>query len=212
MMKIFRAVFSPIQVNTYIITGNGSECIVIDCGCFGPEEERRMETMLSQKGLTPVMLIDTHCHFDHVFGNRFIMEKWGIKPWFHENERPVYKNAPMHAQLFGMTMEAPPEPCGYLTDGQVIEMAGMTLLVLAVPGHSPGGIALYSGDESVVFTGDALFAGSIGRSDLPGGDHEQLMLSIREKLFTLPEDTVVYPGHGPETTIKKEIESNPFFS
>jgi glyoxylase-like metal-dependent hydrolase (beta-lactamase superfamily II) len=109
-------------------------------------------------------------------------------------------------------MDAPPEPEGYLAEGDVITAAGITLKVIHVPGHSPGGIALYSADDSVVFTGDALFAGSIGRSDLPGGDHEQLMANIREKLFTLPPETVIYPGHGPESTVGEEMQRNPFFT
>lgn len=211
-MKIFRGVFSPIQVNTYIIAGNDRECIVIDCGCYGEEEERRLEEMLSSRGLTPVMLLGTHSHLDHVFGNRFMLERYGLRTWFHEGDRPNYLNAPKHSLMFGLPMEAPPDPEGFLTDGQEITAAGITLKVIAVPGHSPGGIALWSEADGVVFTGDALFAGSIGRSDLPGGDHEQLMENIRERLFTLPPETVVYPGHGPETTIRQEMETNPFFS
>jgi glyoxylase-like metal-dependent hydrolase (beta-lactamase superfamily II) len=211
-MKIFRGVFSPIQVNTYIITGNDRECIVIDCGCYGDEEERRMEEMLASRGLTPVMLLGTHSHLDHVFGNGFMLERYGLRSWFHEGDRPNYLNAPKHSLMFGLTMEPPPDPAGFLDDGEEITAAGVTLKVIAVPGHSPGGIALWSEADSVVFTGDALFAGSIGRSDLPGGDHEQLMQNIRERLFTLPPETVVYPGHGPETTIRQEMETNPFFS
>jgi glyoxylase-like metal-dependent hydrolase (beta-lactamase superfamily II) len=211
-MKIFRGVFSPIQVNTYIITGNDRECIVIDCGCYGEEEEKRLEEMLASRGLTPVMLLGTHCHLDHVFGNRFMLERYGLRSWFHEGDRPNYLNAPKHSLMFGLSMEPPPDPAGFLTDGQEITAAGLTLKVIAVPGHSPGGIALWSEADSVVFTGDALFAGSVGRSDLPGGDHEQLIENIRERLFTLPPQTVVYPGHGPETTIRQEMETNPFFS
>jgi len=211
-MKIFKAVFSPIEVNTYILTGDDEECIIIDCGCYGTQEERRLEEMLDARRLKPVMLVDTHCHLDHVFGNRFMLERYGLRPWFHEGDRANYHNAPKHALMFGLTMEEPPEPEGYLAEGQIITAAGVTLKVLSVPGHSPGGIAFYSESEDVIFTGDALFAGSIGRSDLPGGDHELLMERIREQLFVLPPDTVVYPGHGPQTTIKRERESNPFFS
>jgi glyoxylase-like metal-dependent hydrolase (beta-lactamase superfamily II) len=211
-MKIYRAVFSPIQVNTYIITGDGKECVIIDCGCYGPEEEKKLEGMLEAHRLKPVMLLDTHCHLDHVFGNRFILGRYGLRPRFHEDDRFNYNNAPKHSLMFGLSMEEPPEPEGYLTHGEMITAAGLTLIVLAVPGHSPGGIAFYSEADGVVFTGDALFAGSIGRSDLPGGDQEQLIENIRERLFTLPPETVVYPGHGPETTIREEKEHNPFFS
>ncbi|MCU0458304.1 MAG: MBL fold metallo-hydrolase [Bacteroidales bacterium] len=211
-MKIIRAVFSPIEVNTYIVTGNDEECIIIDCGCYGAGEEKRLEEMLEARRLRPVMLVDTHCHLDHVFGNRFMLERYGLRPWFHEGDRHNYLNAPKHALMFGLTMEAPPEQEGYLSEGETVTAAGLSLKVISVPGHSPGGIALYSESDGVVFTGDALFAGSIGRSDLPGGDHELLMERIREQLFTLPPDTVVYPGHGPATTIREEMKSNPFFS
>lgn len=211
-MKIYRGVFSPIQVNTYIITGNERDCIIIDCGCYGETEERKLEEMLASRGLNPVMLIGTHCHLDHVFGNRFMLERYGLRPRFHEGDSYNYRNAPKLSLMFGLTMDAPPEPEGYLAEGDVITAAGITLKVIHVPGHSPGGIALYSADDSVVFTGDALFAGSIGRSDLPGGDHEQLMANIREKLFTLPPETVIYPGHGPESIIGEEMQRNPFFT
>ncbi len=212
MIKIFREVFSPIEVNTYIVTGDGKECIAIDCGCYGEAEEKRLEALLEEKGLTPVMLIDTHCHLDHVFGNNFMQRRYGLRPWFHEGDTGNYRNAPAHSMLFGLTMEPQPDPAGYLTDGEVIAAAGLSLEVIAVPGHSPGGIALYSRSGGVLFTGDALFAGSIGRSDLPGGDHEQLLKNIRERLFVLPPDTVVYPGHGPVTTIRLEMEQNPYFN
>jgi glyoxylase-like metal-dependent hydrolase (beta-lactamase superfamily II) len=211
-MKIYRAVFSPIQVNTYIISGNGKECVIIDCGCYGGAEELKLEEMLSARDLKPVKLLDTHCHLDHVFGNRFMLERYGLRPWFHEGDRYNYQNSPRHSLMFGLSMEPPPDPEGYLFDRQVISVAGMTLQVIAVPGHSPGGIAFYSEADGVVFTGDALFAGSIGRSDLPGGDHEQLIENIRERLFALPPETVIYPGHGPDTTIREEVENNPFFN
>ncbi len=211
-MKIYRGVFSPIQVNTYIITGNETDCIIVDCGCYGETEERKLDEMLASMGLNPVMLIDTHCHLDHVFGNRFMLERYWLRPKFHESDIYNYRNAPQISLMFGLTMEAPPEPEEYLADGDLITAAGITLQVIHVPGHSPGGIVLYSTEDAVVFTGDALFAGSIGRSDLPGGDHEQLMENIRERLFTLPPETVIYPGHGPESTIDVEMKSNPFFS
>ncbi|HMT66542.1 MAG TPA: MBL fold metallo-hydrolase, partial [Bacteroidales bacterium] len=161
-MKIYRAIFSPIQVNTYIITGNGSECVIIDCGCYGGAEEQKLEEMLSARELKPVMLLNTHCHLDHVFGNRFMLDRYGLRPWFHEGDRHNYRNAPKHSLIWGLSMEPQPDPEGYLSDGQVISAAGVTLTVIAVPGHSPGGIAFYSATDGVVFTGDALFAGSIG--------------------------------------------------
>lgn len=210
-MKIYREVFSPIQVNTYILEGDEGNCIVIDCGCYGMAEERRLEEFFTARGLMPVLLLNTHCHLDHIFGNAFMLERYGLRSWFHEGDSHNHTSATKHALMFGLDMEEPPMPAGYLSDGEVVTAAGVSLKVVAVPGHSPGGIAFYSERDGVIFTGDALFAGSIGRSDLPGGDHEQLMTNIRSRLFTLPPDTVVYPGHGPETTISEEMKSNPFF-
>ncbi len=211
-MKIYREVFSPIQVNTYIVEGDNGGCIIIDCGCYGSTEEKRLEDFLAARGLKPELLINTHCHLDHVFGNAFMLERYGLRSWFHEGDRYNHTTAPKHALMFGLDMEAPPEPAGYLVDGEVVSAAGLSFQVIAVPGHSPGGIAFYSENDGVIFTGDALFAGSIGRSDLPGGNHEQLMTNIRTRLFSLPPGTVVYPGHGPETTVGEEMRSNPYFS
>lgn len=210
-MKIYKEVFSPIQVNTYIVEGDEGGCIVIDCGCYGQAEERRLEEFLTARALKPVLLLNTHCHLDHIFGNGFMLERFGLRTWFHEGDSHNHAAATQHARMFGLDMEEPPMPEGYLSDGEVVTAAGVSLEVIAVPGHSPGGIAFYSEKDGVIFTGDALFAGSIGRSDLPGGDHEQLMTNIRSRLFSLPPDTVVYPGHGPETTISDEMKSNPFF-
>ncbi|MCU0409738.1 MAG: MBL fold metallo-hydrolase [Bacteroidales bacterium] len=211
-MHIYRHIFSPIEVNTYVISGEEGSCIIIDCGCYGPEEEKRLEEFLSSHGLTPVMLLNTHCHLDHIFGNDFVLRKYGLRSMFHPCERYNHSSSPKHALMFGLTMEEPPEPERELTDGETITAAGLTIEVIAVPGHSPGGVAFYIRDHSALFTGDALFAGSIGRSDLPGGNHEQLLENISSRLFVLPPDTVVYPGHGPATTIGEEIRSNPFFS
>lgn len=211
-MKIYKEVFSPIEVNTYILAGDDGGCIIIDCGCYGSAEEKRLEDFLAERSLTPRLLLNTHCHLDHIFGNSFMLERYGLRSWFHAGDRYNHTTAPKHALMFGLDMEAPPEAEGHLTDGEVVTAAGLSFEVIAVPGHSQGGIAFYSAKNAVIFTGDALFAGSIGRSDLPGGDHEQLMTNIRTRLFTLPPVTVVYPGHGPETTIREEMKSNPFFS
>ncbi len=210
-MKIYREVFSPIQVNTYIVEGDGGESIIIDCGCYGSAEEKRLEDFLTSRELKPRLLLNTHCHLDHIFGNAFMLERYGLRSWFHDGDRHNHASAQKHALMFGLDMEAAPEPQGYLADGEVVKAAGVSFQVIAVPGHSPGGIAFYSEKDGVIFTGDALFAGSIGRSDLPGGNHEQLLKNIRARLFSLPPETVVYPGHGPETTIGEELKSNPFF-
>src|SRR5512133_248112 len=210
-MKRFREVFSPIEENTFVISGADTSCIVIDCGCYGRREENRLEELLNSLKLNPILLLNTHCHLDHVFGNGFMLRRYGLSARSHPGEDYNLRSAPEHAMMFGLKMETPPEPGTYLTDGEIIEAAGLTLEVVAVPGHSPGGVAFFCRNEGILFTGDALFAGSIGRSDLPGGNHESLIKNITGRLFTLPGETVVYPGHGPETTIKQEIETNPYF-
>lgn len=211
MMKIYRQVFSPIQVNTYILSGGNNECIIIDCGCYGRAEEQKLEDFLSAQGLKPAMLLNTHCHLDHLFGNGFILSRYSLKSLIHEDDYYNLKDAPKHAAVFGLSMAPPPEPEGYLSDGNHCSLDGMAFEVLSVPGHTPGSIAFYFPAEEAVFTGDALFAGSIGRTDFARGDYQALIDSIRNKLFTLPDDTVVYPGHGRETTIGEEKKTNPFF-
>jgi hydroxyacylglutathione hydrolase len=211
-MEIFRLVFSPIEVNTYIISDERGNCAIIDCGCYDISEFEELVGFLKNKDLKPVLLLNTHCHLDHIFGNGFILEKYNLKTFSSKSDEFNRKSAVEHAALFGLNMDDPPEPEGFLNDGQVIAFAETELLVLHVPGHSAGSLAFYSKKSNCVFTGDALFAGSIGRTDLADGDYDTLINSIRNKLFVLPPATVVYPGHGRETTIENEMKTNPYFS
>jgi len=211
MMKIFRQTFSPIRVNTYILSGAGKECIIIDCGCYDQTEENKLEAFITKSDFVPSMLLNTHCHLDHVFGNGFILKKYGLRSMIHADDYYNLKEAQKSALMFGLSMEPPPEPGGYLSDGEKGSVGDMEFEVLSVPGHTPGSIAFYFPSDGVVFTGDALFAGSIGRTDFPRGDHQTLLKSITTKLFTLPDDTVVYAGHNAETTIGHEKKTNPFF-
>lgn len=210
-MKIFKLVFSPIEVNTYILADDSDNCAIIDCGCYDKEESERFSDFIKSKSINPVLLLNTHCHLDHVFGNRLIFEKFGLKTFSSELDEMNRKDAVQHALLFGLTMDVPPEPAGFVSDNQIVTFGTEELLALHVPGHTAGSLAFYSEKNNCVFTGDALFAGSIGRTDLPGGNYDTLRESIRNKLFVLPPSTVVYPGHGDETTIEKEIKSNPYF-
>jgi hydroxyacylglutathione hydrolase len=210
-MKIYRFVFSPIEVNTYIVTNESGDCCIIDCGCYDRNEFHKLENFIQEKKLKPVLLLDTHCHLDHVFGNGFILEKYSLRPLCSKEDEYNRLDSVLHAELFGLTMEIPPAPAGYLNDGQVVSFGEISLTALLVPGHSSGSLAFYCKNENMVFTGDALFAGSIGRTDLQGGDYRTLISSIENKLFTLPGETIVYPGHGQSTTIKTEIETNPYF-
>jgi hydroxyacylglutathione hydrolase len=210
-MEIFRLVFSPIEVNTYILADQSGVCAIIDCGCYDTNESEELAEFIKNKNLNPVLLLNTHCHLDHVFGNRFILGRYNLKTFSSEYDEKNRKRSVQHAMIFGLTMENPPEPAGFLVDNQVITFGTTELVSLHVPGHSPGSLAFYSEKNSCVFTGDALFSGSIGRTDLPGGDYETLIKSINTKLFVLPPLTVVYPGHGSETTIEREMKSNPYF-
>jgi hydroxyacylglutathione hydrolase len=212
IMDIFKFVFSPIEVNTYILTDKSGDCAIIDCGCYDETESARLEKFISDKKINPVLLLNTHCHLDHIFGNKFMLDKYSLRTFSSEMEEGNRKNAVQHAMLFGLSMENSPEPAGYISHKQTLTFGSTELLALHVPGHTTGSLAFYCEKDGCVFTGDALFAGSIGRSDLPGGNHETLIKSIKNQLFVLPPSTTVYSGHGNETTIGKEMQSNPYFT
>jgi hydroxyacylglutathione hydrolase len=210
-MEISKFVFCPLDVNTYILSDKDGKCAVIDCACYEEGEFEELDYLISRKNLKPVLLLNTHCHPDHIFGDGMFLEKYNLRAYCHADEDMNRRNAQQFAMYFGLAMDTPADPAGFITDKQVILFGSETLLALHVPGHAPGSLAFYSQKEKVVFTGDALFAGSIGRSDIPGGDHNTLIESIKRELFTLPPETVVYPGHGQATTIETEMNNNPFF-
>jgi hydroxyacylglutathione hydrolase len=211
-MKVYKLVFSPIQVNTYVLADISGDCAIIDCGCYDRNEFSGLVDLLESNRLKPTLLLNTHCHLDHIFGNKFILDKYNLRPNSSQLEEVNRKNAVNHALIFGLTMEAPPEPAGFISDKEKIVFGNTSLLALHVPGHTAGSLAFYSESDSCLFTGDALFAGSIGRSDLPGGNFETLIKSIKTRLLSLPSETVVYSGHGPETTIGKEMRTNHYLT
>ena len=211
-MEIYSLIFSPIDVNTYILADPSGECAIIDCGCYDTREFSLLKDFIAEKNLKPVLLLNTHCHLDHIFGSRLLLAEYNLGAFCHRDEEQNRKNAATHAMFFGLKMENPPEPAGFINDGEIIKFGGTELMALHVPGHSRGSLAFYSIKDSAVFTGDALFSGSIGRTDLPGGNYETLINSIKTRLFTLPPHTVVYPGHGDATTIMTEMSTNPYFS
>lgn len=211
-MKIRKLVFSPIEVNTYIVDDGLGNCAIIDCGCYGDEEFLELKGFLSENSLKPIMLLNTHMHLDHIFGNANVFSEYGLLTHASAEEESNRISATSHAMMFGMTMEEPPQIGTFITKNQVIKFGDINIRALTVPGHTAGSIAYYFEDHGLVFTGDALFAGSIGRSDLPGGDHDTLINSIRNELLTLKDDTIVYPGHGNETTIANEKENNPYLN
>lgn len=209
-MRVDKLVFSPIEVNTYIISDNDGNAAIVDCGCYSRDEFERLKSFLDENNLKPVMLLNTHLHLDHIFGNHFVLEEYGLKTRADEKEKPNLMSAPLHAEMFGLSMPEPPEPGEYITGGQTVMAGDIKLRCISVPGHTAGSIAYYSEEAGFVLSGDALFAEGIGRTDLPGGDYDMLISSIKEDLLGLPDDTRVCPGHGPETSVGYEKMNNPF--
>ena len=205
-MKIKVFVNNPWQENTIVLYDETGEAVVIDCGCFSKDEERRLIDFLAENHLKPVALLNTHLHIDHIFGNNFMLDEYGLSARAHEADSFWVEDAEKYAAMLGIRGITPPPALGeYLHDGH------SELKVIHVPGHSPGGLCFYSEQDKLLVAGDVLFQGSIGRADLPGGDMRQLIDGIREKLFVLPDDVRVIPGHGGFTTIGEEKRMNPFF-
>lgn len=210
MLKVHSFVFNAFQENTYVVYDENGLCAIIDPGISNRDEELSFTSFIKQNRLKPVALYNTHCHIDHVLGNHFIYEEYGLIPQFHEGEVPVLVAVENMAPMYGFRYETSPIPEKFLTENQVVILGDYTLQLLFVPGHSPAHLCFYSRENGFVIGGDVLFRNSIGRTDLPGGNHQQLLDNIRQKMYTLPDDTVVYPGHGPTTTIGFEKETNPF--
>lgn len=201
------------QENTIILFDETGKAAIIDCGCFTKEEEQKVQKFLLEQKLTPVVLLNTHLHPDHIFGNRFIKETYGLSAKASADDAFLIENAVEFAAMLGLRGVNPPPPVGeYLTGADRVRFGHSELQVISVRGHSPGGLCFYSEEARLLLSGDVLFAGSIGRSDLPGGDGEILVKDIRQKLFTLPDDVIVIPGHGPLTTIGEEKKYNPFLN
>ncbi len=202
---------NPWQMNTFILWDETNECVIIDPGCFNDEEKQQIVDFITGNVLKPVRLLHTHLHLDHVFGTGAIAEEYNLKPEAHPDDEFFIGQTKDYAAQFGVTIEKnPPDLGGYLNDGDEITFGNTVLKIIHVPGHSPGGVALYCENDKKLVAGDVLFKDSIGRTDLPGGNLDTLLANIKSKLFILPDDTVVYPGHGPTTTIGYEKESNPF--
>jgi hydroxyacylglutathione hydrolase len=212
MLNIKSFVFSPIQENTYVLYNEQNECMVIDPGCYFPEEEDELKAFITQSNLQPRMLLNTHCHLDHVFGNKFIAETYGLTLHLHRDEKPLLDYAPTSGLVYNMPFDNYQGEYVYLKEGDRVKLGEDELQVIEAPGHSPGHICFYCAKQNFITSGDVLFNRSIGRTDLPGGDHETLLKNIREKLFVLPDKTRVYSGHGPETTIGDEKKYNPFLA
>lgn len=210
MLQLHSATFNPFSENTYIITNESGACWIVDPGMYDEQERRSFDGFIERQGLRLQGIINTHAHIDHIFGVQYLMDKHGIPFALHPLEAPVLAGARGAAMLYSLRLDGVPQPTQVLKEGQALQLGSDTLEVRLTPGHSPGSVVLYYPKGGWLVGGDVLFAGSIGRTDLPGGSHEQLLQSIRTQLFTLPPETTVHPGHGPETTIAEEMRSNPF--
>ena len=212
MINIHFFTFNGFQENTYILFDETKECIIIDPGCYSNEEEQELVKFISENNLTPVKLLNTHCHIDHVLGNSFVANKYSIDLEMHEKDLPTLHATPEYGHTFGFNMAKSPEPTTLLKEGDVVKFGSSELDVLFTPGHSAGHIVFISHEQKFIINGDVLFQGSIGRTDLPGGDHNTLIESIKTKLLTLDDDFEVYTGHGSKTTIGYERNHNPFLN
>jgi glyoxylase-like metal-dependent hydrolase (beta-lactamase superfamily II) len=212
MIQIAMFTFSPIEENTYLLYNETGQAVLVDPGCYFQEEKEELAAFIESHQLKLEKLLQTHCHLDHVFGLKWAAEQWQLQPHLHANEEKVLQWAPASGKMWNLPFDNYEGPVHHLQAGQEIRMGNDTLTVLFAPGHSPGHVCFYCKAQGFVIGGDVLFQGSIGRTDLPGGSHWQLLDSIRTQLFTLPEEIVVYSGHGPATTIGEEKRSNPFFN
>jgi glyoxylase-like metal-dependent hydrolase (beta-lactamase superfamily II) len=211
MITVKTFVFSPLQVNTYLLYDETKEAVIIDCGCIHANEEKILSDFIAQTGLTIKRLLCTHLHFDHILGNNFIYRTYGISPEAHRKEVKMLPS--VKEQIKSMKLKLPVqliEINDYLVGNDVISFGNSELTTILVPGHSPGSLVFYSSKDGFIVVGDTVFRGSIGRSDLWGGNHDMLVAAIKDKILHLPDETIIYPGHGPSTTVIAEKLHNPF--
>jgi hydroxyacylglutathione hydrolase len=210
MLYVRKLTFNDFEENTYLVFDNTKECCIIDPGCYYQSERDLLTETIEQFKLKPVLLLNTHCHLDHIFGNKFIRDTYKIPFFANSNELPVIESAPVVASAYGVQFKDIVKPDKFLNDGDVVTFGHSTLKVLFTPGHSPGSISFFSEEEKFVISGDVLFYNGIGRYDFPLSDYDTLLNSIFSKLLTLDDEVKVYCGHGPETFIGYEKRSNPF--
>lgn len=210
-MQIKTFIFNPIQENTYVVYDETKECIIIDAGCMFPKEEMLLIDFIEANDLELKRVINTHLHFDHVFGNAFLADRYGVLPEAHKADEFLIQAMENHPKSFGVPVDIKAQHLkGYLNEGDTIRFGNSELKVINTPGHSPGGICFYSAKDNALFVGDSLFLESIGRTDLIQGDLTALVDGITKKLLILPDETIVYTGHGDTTTIGHEKKFNPY--
>lgn len=210
MLNVKFFTFNPFEENTYVLHDDTGQCLIIDAGCYESHEQRELSFYIEKNNLKPVMLLNTHCHIDHVLGNRHVADKYKLVPVIPQGELELLRATTVYGPAYGIKIDPSPEPEKFLHDNDVITFGNTQLKCLLTPGHSPASMCFYNQAAKILIGGDVLFYRSIGRTDLPGGNHQQLLQSIRTRLFTLPGDVIVYPGHGIKTTIADEMKLNPF--
>ena len=210
MTHVHQLTFGPFAENTYIISDSEGSALIIDPGMYDSQENARMFEYLTSQNLKPTRLLLTHAHLDHVFGVNWFSQQYGLVAEIHAKEEVVYNSAQAVAMQYGLSMDKLVAPTISLLEGESIAFGNASLELRFVPGHSPGSVCFYNAKEKYVIGGDVLFQGSIGRTDLPGGDFDTLINSIRTQVLSMPDDTIVYSGHGPLTTVGQERISNPY--
>jgi len=210
MLSVKKFTFNPVQENTYILYNEQGQCCIIDPGCYFQQEKDTLRQFIEHNNLHPELLFNTHCHLDHVFGNKWVAETWGLLLHLHEKEKPVLDFAPQAGDLWQLPFENYKGVLIFIKEGTSIRLGNDELEIRFTPGHSPGSVCFYYAPGGFVISGDVLFNMSIGRTDLPGGDYKTLVNSIQTQLFTLPDETKVYSGHGPVTTVGFEKMNNPY--
>ena len=209
-MPLHRLTYNPFQENTYVLADAQGRAAVVDPGMSDRAEREDFDAFLRREGLTLEACWLTHAHIDHVLGLAHVAAAYGLRPRLHPGERPVYEANPQVAAMYGVALQPLPEPVYDLADGAELTLGELTLRQILAPGHSPASVCFHDAAGGYLVGGDVLFRDSIGRTDLPGGDHDTLLRSIAERVYALPKATVVWPGHGPETTIAYERVNNPF--
>jgi hydroxyacylglutathione hydrolase len=210
MIQVKTFTFNSFEENTYVLSDETGECIIIDPGCHLPNEEQELSSYIAEHNLNPVKILNTHCHIDHILGNQYVSGKYNLKLSIHKEDEIVLNTSAGVASAYGISMNPSPGADEFLVEGDIVKFGNSELKVLFTPGHSPGSISFYSSDGNFVISGDVLFEMSIGRTDLPGGNYATLMNSIVDKLLPLGDDVKVYSGHGRPTTIGQEKSHNPF--
>jgi hydroxyacylglutathione hydrolase len=212
MFKIRKFIVNPLQENSFIISDETGECIFIDPGFYFPEERERVKIYVSDNDLRPVLIANTHCHFDHIMGVEFLRKEYNIPFMAHHDDAFWVENAVDQGKMFGFSIDPVNMPDSFFSDQGTVKFGNSMLSIIHIPGHSPGHVVFYSREEKLLITGDVLFYGGIGRTDFPGGDFQTLISGIRNKLLSLPPEIKVLCGHGPDTTLGREKSSNPFLN